>query len=116
MREATNLKQEQSVFNNPDGYMFGDDERFSRTKDNTQTVQLLRLLSNSLVKTLDSWERFEAGGIRCFHLGHHNSSRTAWNNYLAEIDKDVTELRFLSRSLQQKIDMFDHLRDGASAL
>lgn len=114
--EVTNVKQEEGIFNGTEGITFGDDESFTRTKDNTQTVQLLRLLNNSLVKTIDSWERFGAGEIRCFHLGHHESSRTRWNGYLAAIEKDVTELQFLSKSLQQRIDMFDHLRDGVSSV
>lgn len=113
------MEQEESIFNEPDHdkkNSFEDDEHFTRTKNNTKTVQLLRLLNNSLVKTIDSWERFEAGEIQYFRLGHHDSSRTLWNKYLSDIEKDVTELRFLSRSLQQRIDMFDHLRDGVSSL
>lgn len=88
----------------------------SRTRKNTEVVQLLRLLNNSLVKTIDSWGRFEAEEIRCFYLEQHDSTRTLWDYFLAEIEKDVTELRFLSMSIQQRIDMFDHLRDGVSSL
>lgn len=94
---------------------FEDDIHFSRTKKNTEIVQLLRLLNNSLVKTIDSWNRFNIEEIRLFHLEAHYSCHTLWDFYLAEIEKDVSELRFLSKSLQQRIDMFDHMRDGVSS-
>ncbi|SLM40775.1 hypothetical protein LPUS_11624 [Lasallia pustulata] len=111
---------EESIFNElNEEPAFEDDKSFSRTKDYTSRVQLLRLLYNALVKTVESWESFEAGEIRFFDLPNDGILQALWNSYLADMEKDMTELRFLCRSVQQRIEMFDNMRNGlvnASAL
>lgn len=93
-----------------------DDARFTRTKDYTRTTDLLRLLHNALVITIESWEGFESGEIQFFDVQEHQALRVIWDAYLAAISKEISELRFLRRSLQQKIEMFDNKKSGASTL
>lgn len=109
--------QEESIFNElNEEPAFEDDKSFSRTKDYTSRVQLLRLLYNALVKTVESWESFEAGEIRFFDLPNDGILQALWNSYLADMEKDMTELRFLCRSVQQRIEMFDNMRNGVRAV
>lgn len=93
-----------------------DDANFSRTRDYTRTTDLLRLLHNSLVITIESWEDFESGEIQYFEAQEHEVLRVTWDAYLAAIIKDISELRFLQRLLEQKIGMFDNKKSGASTL
>ncbi|KAI9878373.1 MAG: hypothetical protein M1830_001078 [Pleopsidium flavum] len=109
---------EESIFNERtlEG-TFVDDHSFSRTKEYTWTVQILRLFHNSLVKLIESWENFEAGEIRYFDVEDNERLQTIWRKeFLASIRKDVTELRSLRRSLQQRIEMFDTMMSGVSHL
>ena len=91
-----------------------DDARFTRTRDYTRTTDILRLLHNALVITTESWEDFESGEIKYFEAQEHEALRMTWDAYLAAISKDISELRFLRRLLQQKIEMFDNKKSGAS--
>ena len=74
-------------------------------------MQVLRLFHKSLVNLLDSWNSFQAGEIRYFRVKDDNLDRR-WRSHLARIDKDITELRFLRRSLQQRIETFENMRNG----
>lgn len=93
---------------------FVDDNKFTRTKEYTRIVQLLRLLHNSLVKLLDSWGSFQSGEIRYFRAAEDKNLDRRWKFHIASIEENVTELRFLRRSLQQRIEMFDSMRNGVS--
>ena len=91
-----------------------DDASFTRTKGYTRTIDLLRLLHNALVRIIESWENFESGEIQYFEVQEYQALRKAWDSYIARINKDMSELRFLRRTLQQKIEMFDNKRSGVS--
>ena len=91
-----------------------DDVKFTRTQAYIESIELLRLLHNALVKVIESWESFENGEIRYFDVREQDTLRKVCESSLASIEKDMTELRFLRRSLQQRIDMFDNMRNGVS--
>ena len=91
-----------------------DDPDLTRTKQYTRTIDILRVLHNSLVKIIESWEDFENGEAQYFEVTEFEALRKSWDAYLASIDKNMTKLRFLRRSLQQRIDMFDNKRNGVS--
>ena len=78
-----------------------DDHDLSR--EYTWTVELLRLLYNAIVKIIESWEGSEQGELRYFNTGPQRTPHLLWNAYLATIGKDLTELRFLRRCLQQRL-------------
>ncbi|KAL9118402.1 MAG: hypothetical protein Q9187_005054, partial [Circinaria calcarea] len=89
-----------------------DDASFSRTQEYTSTLELVRLLYHSLVKIIECWENFDRNEIHYFDVADHSAIRHRWNKYLASIEKDLTELRFFRRSLLQRIEMFDNMRNG----
>lgn len=68
------------------------------------------------MRILEAWEGFENGELRYFDVHEQETLRHLWNTYLANIEKDGTELRYLRRTLQQRIEMFDAMRNGASAI
>ena len=73
---------------------------------------MLRLLHNSLVKVLESWESFKNGETQYFEANEQETHRRVWGSYFAAIEKNMTELRFLRRLLQKRIEMFDNMRNG----
>lgn len=87
---------------------------FSRTREFTTSVDLLRLLHDDLVKIIDSWESFDRGEIQYFDIRDQELLRKRWESYLASIEKNISELRFLRRSLQQSIESLDSKRNGVS--
>ena len=102
-----------------DGYLqasLTDDTQFSRTRDYTATIDLLRLLFNSLVRFIESWESFADGEVHYFEVTNQETLRSIWETYLANIEKDMTELRFLRRALDQMIEGLTNKRSGVSSI
>ena len=91
-----------------------DDTQFSRTRDYTVTIDLLRLLLNSLVRFIESWESFADGEVQYFEVRNQETLRSIWETYLANVEKDMTELRFLRRVLDQMIEGLTNKRSGVS--
>lgn len=91
-----------------------DDKKFSRTRDYTATIDLLRLLHDSLVRIIESWERFVNGEGQYFEVKDQQSLQSIWEDYLASIEKDMSELRFLKRVLSQNIEALNNKRSGVS--
>ncbi len=89
-----------------------DDVKFTRTKEYTTTIELLRLLYNTLVKLIESWEGFNDGGVQYFDIRENEPLDQRWESYFASIEGDMTELRYLRRSIQQQIDTLDSKRNG----
>ena len=93
-----------------------DHKTFRRTKEYqyTAVTDLLRLLHNTLVKIIESWEDFEKGEVQYFEVEEYQALRKAWDSYLAAISKAMSELRYLRRSLGQRIEMFDNKKSGVN--
>ncbi|KAL2047059.1 hypothetical protein N7G274_001078 [Stereocaulon virgatum] len=89
-----------------------DDANFTRMNEYTRTLDLLRLLYNVLVRIVELWENFESGELQYFEVQENQALRKTWDSYIAGVNKNVTELRFLRRTLQQKIEIFDNKRSG----
>ena len=108
--------KEQSIFTESvERDSLTDDAAFSQTREYTTTIELLRLLHNDLVKILESWESFDHGEIQYFDVKDQETLRRGWESYLARIEKDMSELRYLRRSLQQRIESLDSKRNGVSS-
>ena len=65
---------------------------------------------------IESWQSFEGGEIQYFEGDVHETLRKQWDVYLANIEKDISELRYFRRSLQQKIEMFDSMRNSVGKI
>ncbi|KAH0563237.1 hypothetical protein GP486_002192 [Trichoglossum hirsutum] len=75
--------------------------------DYTWTVHVLRRLSNMLTKTIDAWECFEKSDIYYFDNREANMFKVPWIKYFDGIKRNINELRFLRRTLYQKMELFD---------
>ena len=93
-----------------------DDAGLNRTRELTWTTELLRLLHDSLVRSIESWESFDESELQYFHDEEQQTLRKSWDMYIAEIEKDISELRSLRRILQQKIETFDNMKSGVRVL
>ena len=93
-----------------------DDVKFSRTKEYTSTIEILRLLHNNLVKGIESWESFNEREMQYFEIRDNEFLSQKWEPYFASIEKNMTELRYFRRSLQQHIDALDSKRNGVSGI
>ena len=89
-----------------------DDINFSLTIEYTRTIELLRLFLNSLVKIVQSWERFELSDLQYFEVHGEDTLEKSWESNLANITKNVNELQSLRTTLQQRIEMFNNMRNG----
>lgn len=83
-------------------------------------MSTIRRFRDSLARTINAWDSFEAGEIG--YLDIHNIPELSehWDtSYFANIRSDISELRYLHLLLSQKLELFNSLRDGlvnASAL
>lgn len=93
---------------------FFDDEHFSGTKKYTWAVSLLRRFHNLLLKTIESWDLFVSTELDFFDVDSEVLSNL-WGDYFSKITNDVNELRFMQRSLEQRIQTFDRMKDGVSS-
>lgn len=92
-----------------------DNRKFSHTREYTATIDLLRLLHNSLVRIVESWDSFGSGEVQYFEIRNEESLQAKWEDYLASIEKDMTELRFLRRVLSQNIEALNDKRSDVSS-
>lgn len=90
-----------------------DDDRFTGTKNYTLATSILRRYHDLLLKTIESWDTFAAGELRYFDNNSPVLQRL-WNGPITSLFNDVSELRFLQRSILQKIQTFDRMTDGVS--
>jgi hypothetical protein len=74
--------------------------RFSRSLAYTSTIEMLRLLYKSLVKVLESWECFDGGEMQYFEVNEQETHRRVWGSYVASIEKDMMELRFMKNGVR----------------
>ncbi|KAI9708419.1 MAG: hypothetical protein M1828_002991 [Chrysothrix sp. TS-e1954] len=96
-----------------------DDKNLNRTKEYTWSTHILRTFYNSLTNLIEAWESFRASELRLLFSNLSEPMRLRWQVRTIRIEQDLSELRYFRRSLLQKIEMFDSLKDGlvnASAL
>jgi hypothetical protein len=89
-----------------------DDVNFSRTHGYISIIELLRILQNALIRTIEAWERFENGEMEYFYSETHSTLKELWDKHFADIENAANELRSLRTILKQKIETFDSLRNG----
>ncbi len=97
----------------PEGVMedFFDDEGYTWTKNYTWAVSTLRQFHDSLLMTIDAWQEFALGDIQYFATGSTKLD-ALWKEYMDSLFDDMSELRYLQRSLLQRIQTFDRMKDG----
>ena len=65
------------------------------------------------MKTVEAWEFFAAEELHYFETGC-DGLHVLWTDHVASIFSDVSELRFLQRSISQKIQTLDRMIDAVS--
>ena len=109
--------KEKSIFNEGDEEpSLTDNASFDRTREYTRTIDLLRLLHNALARFIESWQNFEGGELEYFEGAEHEALRRIWDAYLAQIKKNMAELRFMRTTLRQRTELFDNKRSGVGFL
>ncbi|RDW64274.1 hypothetical protein BP5796_10776 [Coleophoma crateriformis] len=77
------------------------------------TIRILRQFTNLISKTIDTWETFKDGEIRYFYSPESEQLAQAhWGDLLAAIDKDVTDLKDLRRSLYYHTELFENMTNS----
>jgi hypothetical protein len=90
---------------------FSEDKDFRKITRYTWTLSVLRRFHDLLLKTLQAWEEFASGELKYFDTNSEILDRL-WDRYYESLFNDASELLYLERSLLQKIQTFDRMKDG----
>ena len=92
---------------------FFDDPKYTRTKKYTQAVSVLRRFHDTLYMTIEAWQEFACGDMQYF-MTKSPGLDALWRKHIDSLFDDVSELRYIQRSLLQRIQTFDRMKDGVS--
>ena len=90
---------------------FFDNERYTWTVSYTKAVSVLRKFQDALLLSLEAWQDFALGDLLYFET-KGTELDALWKPYLDSLFNDMSELRYLQRSLLQRIQTFDRMKDG----
>lgn len=112
------LAQENDTFVKPSAESFaGHNSDISRINDYTWAIQVLQLFTNTLIKTVESWQVFSQIHLPMFLPGDGESEYSyTVPSYLQQLDRDVSELRYFHTLLGQRIAAFESRRSMVSTL
>ena len=88
------------------------DEDLSHTKKLTLTVSTIRRFRNTLAKTIEAWDSFEHNEILIFNPIGWEALQPHWDSLLTMTRKDINELRALHSLLEQKLELFNNMKDS----
>jgi hypothetical protein len=91
--------------------LFSYDKDFKKTTRYTWALSILRRFHDLLLKTLEAWDEFAAGELKYFDTNNEILDGH-WDRYYESLFNDVSELVYLQRSLLQRIQTFDRMKDG----
>jgi hypothetical protein len=90
---------------------FFDDERYTWTVSYTRAVSILHRFHDALLLTIEAWQEFALRDILYFET-KSTELDALWKQYIDSLFNDMSELRYLQRSLLQRIQTFDRMRNG----
>jgi hypothetical protein len=90
---------------------FFDNEQYTWTISYTRAVSILRRFHDALLLTVEAWQEFELGEILYFET-KSTELDALWKQYMDSLFNEISELRYLQRSLLQRIQTFDRMKDG----
>ncbi|KUL86991.1 hypothetical protein ZTR_05707 [Talaromyces verruculosus] len=89
----------------------GHNSDTSRINDYSWAIQVLQLFTNTLVKTIESWQEFSRIHLPTFLPGEGEANYSSQvPSYLQRLDRDVSELRYFHTLLGQRIVAFESRR------
>lgn len=108
--------QEDEIFVKPSAEsLAGHNSDIQRINDYTWAIQVLQLFTNTLVKTIESWQEFSRIHLPTFLPGEgHANYSSQVPSYLQRLDRDVSELRYFHTLLGQRITAFESRRSMVS--
>ncbi|KAL2864841.1 uncharacterized protein BJX67DRAFT_383469 [Aspergillus lucknowensis] len=90
-----------------------DDSDLKVSNAYTWAIQVLQLFSNQLVKTIEAWNEFADKHLHVFHPDETPANfLPKVQGYLESLDTDVSELRFIYRTIVQRIGAFESRRSN----
>jgi hypothetical protein len=106
--------QEEDTFNGPStARKRTDDGDLKLTNDYTWAIQVLQLFSNQLVKTIEAWNEFADKHLHVFHPDETPANfLPKVQSYLESLDTDVSELRFIYKTIIRRIGAFESKRSN----
>lgn len=112
------LAQENDTFVKPSAEsLAGHNSDISRIDDYTWAIQVLQLFTNTLTKTIESWQVFSQIHLSVFLPGEGQADSSLLTpSYLQKLDKDVSELRYFHTLLGQRIATFESRRSMVSRI
>jgi hypothetical protein len=90
---------------------FSEDRDFRKTTRYTWALSVLRRFHDSLLRTVEAWEEFATGELKYFDTNSEKLDRL-WDRYYESLFNNASELQYLERSLLQRIQTFDRMKDG----
>ncbi len=90
---------------------FFDNERYTWTISYTRALSILRRFHDALLLTIEAWQEFALGDILYFET-KSTELDALWKQYIDGLFNEISELRYLQRSLLQRIQTFDRMKDG----
>jgi len=95
---------------------FTDDANMTRTKELTKTVTTLRRFRDVLAKSIAAWNNFSLNGISCFEIQDGENIKLDWEELLGDIRGSITEMVAMHLHLNQKLGLFDSMRNAVSPI
>ena len=86
----------------------------TRTKELTMTVNTLRRFRDVLAKSIAAWDNFSLNGISCFEIQDGENLKFDWEELLAAIRGNIAEMMTMHLHLNQKLELFDSMRNAVS--
>jgi hypothetical protein len=108
--------QEDDTFVKPSAEsLAGRNSDISRINDYTWAIQVLQLFTNTLVKTIESWQEFSQIHLPTFLPGEGQPDYSSQvPSHLQRLDRDISELRYFHTLLGQRIAAFESRRSMVS--
>lgn len=108
--------QEKDTFVKPSAEsLAGHNSDIPRINDYTWAIQVLQLFTNTLTKTIESWQVFSQIHLSMFLPGEGQADYSATvPSFLQRLDRDVSELRYFRTLLGQRIAAFESRRSMVS--
>jgi hypothetical protein len=111
------LAQDDETFVKPsEESLAGHSSDTSRINDYSWAIQVLQLFTNTLVKTIESWQEFSRIHLPTFLPGEGQADYSSQvPSYLQRLDRDISELRYFHTLLGQRIVTFESRRTMVSS-
>ncbi|KAL4982547.1 hypothetical protein BDW68DRAFT_182436 [Aspergillus falconensis] len=108
---------EEDTFSGPTAQRRTEDQDLKLTNDYTWAIQALQLFSNQLIKTIEAWDEFSDKHLHILHPDERPADfLPKIASYLESLDTDISELRYINRTIARRIEAFESKRSNVTWL